>query len=298
MRLHGRGLRRPADGAEAAALARRGEVAAVIPDEVRQLETSRTPTFLGLPGTGGTWSKLGGRTRAGDRVIIGVIDSGFIPENPSFGQMATTPASDSAVAAKFSGSCDPGDEAPLVTCNKKVIGAQYFGQGIGNRAIPGEFDSARDYAGHGSHTASTAAIDMAVADGVDVLNYSISGSTNSFVDTVEVAFYRAAAAGVFVAASAGLAALMIQAHATWSPMRIKSSLMTTASVLDNTGSPIVKRRRQRGRTVELRVRTRQPDARSQPGAGLRQHGDGLAVHRHSVGGAVRRPATAGVAGQY
>ncbi|MBA3251669.1 MAG: S8 family serine peptidase [Geodermatophilaceae bacterium] len=38
---------------------------------------------------------------------------------------------------------------------------------------------------------------------------------------------------------AGLAALMIQAHATWSPMRIKSSLMTTASVLDNTGSPIV-----------------------------------------------------------
>ncbi|MDQ3455467.1 MAG: S8 family serine peptidase, partial [Actinomycetota bacterium] len=52
-------------------------------------------------------------------------------------------------------------------------------------------------------TDSVAAIDMAVANGVDVLNYSITGSTNSFVDTVEVAFYRAAAAGVFVAASAG-----------------------------------------------------------------------------------------------
>jgi len=163
-------------GAEAAALARRGEVAAVVPDEVRQLETSGTPTFLGLPGTGGTWSKLGGPTRAGDRVIIGVIDSGFIPENPSFGQMATTPASDSAVAAKFSGSCDPGDEAPLVTCNKKVIGAQYFDQGIGNRAIPGEFDSVRDYAGHGSHTASTAAGHDGVAAIVDGQNLgTISG---------------------------------------------------------------------------------------------------------------------------
>lgn len=240
--------------AEAAALSRRADVAAVVPDDVRRLDTSRTPTFLGLTGSNGTWAKLGGPTRAGDRVIVGIIDSGFIPENASFGQMVTTPASDAAVAAKFSGSCDPGDEAPFVTCNKKVIGAQYFDQGIGSRAIPEEFDSARDYAGHGSHTASTAAgndgvaavvngqnvgtisgmapqarlsiykvcytidyvggnscystdsvaaIDMAVADGVDVLNYSISGSTNSFVDTVEVAFYRAAAAGVFVAASAG-----------------------------------------------------------------------------------------------
>ena len=50
---------------------------------------------------------------------------------------------------------------------------------------------------------SVAAIDQAVADGVDVINYSISGSTTSFLDPVEVAFFNAAAAGVFVAASAG-----------------------------------------------------------------------------------------------
>ena len=48
-----------------------------------------------------------------------------------------------------------------------------------------------------------AAIDDAVADGVDVINYSISGSLNSDVDPVEVAFFNAATAGVFVAASAG-----------------------------------------------------------------------------------------------
>lgn len=48
-----------------------------------------------------------------------------------------------------------------------------------------------------------AAIDQAVADGVDVINYSISGSRTNFVDPVSVAFLNAADAGVFVAASAG-----------------------------------------------------------------------------------------------
>ncbi len=50
---------------------------------------------------------------------------------------------------------------------------------------------------------TVAAIDQAVADGVDVINYSISGSQNVFLDPVEVAFLFAADAGVFVAASAG-----------------------------------------------------------------------------------------------
>ena len=48
-----------------------------------------------------------------------------------------------------------------------------------------------------------AAIDQAVADGVDVINYSISGTTTNFRDPVEIAFLFAADAGVFVAASAG-----------------------------------------------------------------------------------------------
>ena len=48
-----------------------------------------------------------------------------------------------------------------------------------------------------------AAIDTAVADGVDVINYSISGTTTNFRDPVEIAFLFAADAGVFVAASAG-----------------------------------------------------------------------------------------------
>lgn len=47
------------------------------------------------------------------------------------------------------------------------------------------------------------AIDAAVSDGVDVLNFSISGSNTTVLDPVSVAFFNAAAAGVFVSASAG-----------------------------------------------------------------------------------------------
>jgi subtilisin family serine protease len=50
---------------------------------------------------------------------------------------------------------------------------------------------------------SVAAIDDAVADGADIINFSISGSLQFVVDPVEIAFFNAAAAGVFVSASAG-----------------------------------------------------------------------------------------------
>lgn len=50
---------------------------------------------------------------------------------------------------------------------------------------------------------SAAAVQQAIYDGVDVINFSISGGTNPATDPVELAFLDAYAAGVFVAASAG-----------------------------------------------------------------------------------------------
>ncbi|MGH8774673.1 MAG: S8 family serine peptidase [Jiangellaceae bacterium] len=50
---------------------------------------------------------------------------------------------------------------------------------------------------------TSAAVGQAILDGVDVINYSISGGTNPFTDPTELAFLDAYAAGVFVAASAG-----------------------------------------------------------------------------------------------
>ena len=50
---------------------------------------------------------------------------------------------------------------------------------------------------------SAAAVEQAILDGVDVINFSISGGEQPFSDPVELAFLDAYAAGVFVAASAG-----------------------------------------------------------------------------------------------
>lgn len=50
---------------------------------------------------------------------------------------------------------------------------------------------------------SAAAIDQAVADGVDVINFSIGGSSNSFSGPDDIAFLFAADAGVWVATSNG-----------------------------------------------------------------------------------------------
>ena len=52
-------------------------------------------------------------------------------------------------------------------------------------------------------SATLAAVDDAVADGVDVINYSISGAVETVIDPVEIAFEGAAEGGVFVATSAG-----------------------------------------------------------------------------------------------
>jgi hypothetical protein len=50
---------------------------------------------------------------------------------------------------------------------------------------------------------SIAAVSQAIADGVDVLNFSISGGNNAYADAVELAFLSAYGAGILVNASAG-----------------------------------------------------------------------------------------------
>jgi subtilase family protein/PA domain-containing protein/peptidase inhibitor I9 len=50
---------------------------------------------------------------------------------------------------------------------------------------------------------AVAAVDQAVIDGVDVINFSVGGGPSPTLDAVELAFEGAAEAGIFVAASAG-----------------------------------------------------------------------------------------------
>ena len=246
--------------AQAAKLARVKGVLSVTKDETRPLDTSSTPSFLGLTGTDGFWNTTGA---TGENVIIGMVDSGIWPEHLSFSDR-TGSNGNASKDGKLSyqqlpgwhGKCTPGDFFTGTECNQKLIGARYFNAGFGGNAgvadaFPWDFNSPRDFDGHGTHTSSTAggnsgvavtgpaaafgsisgiaprariamykvcwggldggcansdsvaAIDQAVADGVDVINFSISGTSTNFLDPVEVAFLFAADAGVFVAASAG-----------------------------------------------------------------------------------------------
>jgi subtilisin family serine protease len=50
---------------------------------------------------------------------------------------------------------------------------------------------------------SVQAVEQAISDGVDVINFSISGGANPYTDPVELAFFDATAAGISVNASAG-----------------------------------------------------------------------------------------------
>lgn len=249
---------------QAARLATQRGVLSVSRDEVLTLDTASTPGFLGLDAPDGLWEKLGGIGKAGDGVIIGIVDGGIWPESLSFSDRTGSNGNatkDGKLAYQqipgWHGRCVPGEGFTASNCNQKLIGAQYFNAGWGGNAgidaqLPWEFNSPRDFGGHGTHTASTAggnanvpttgaaavfgsvsgiaprariaaykvcwqtetggscfstdsvaAIDQAVADGVDVINFSISGSSTNFRDAVEIAFLYAADAGVFVAASAG-----------------------------------------------------------------------------------------------
>ena len=250
---------------QALAVAKQSDVLSVEPDLVQHADTISSPDFLGLSQAGGTWDQLGGVKNAGEGLIIGSIDTGIWPENPEFSDRTGTGPNGQAGKLDYQeipgwhGKCVPGEDFNASMCNQKLIGAQYFvaGHGGPDSIIPEEFLSPRDFDGHGSHTASTAAgnngtqvtgpnlpaallkkasgmaprariatykicwekpdhsqvdcftsdavaaIDQAVADGVDAINYSVSGTTTNFLNSVEVAWLFAEDAGVFVAASAG-----------------------------------------------------------------------------------------------
>ena len=263
--------------AQAAELSANREVLTITPDELKQVTQSST-AFLGLEGDDGVWASIGGADKAGEGVVLGVLDTGIAPENPAFAgsPLGTTAGPEPYLSGAntisytrgdggtFTGTCQTGEQFTAADCSTKIISARYYVEGFTTARLgdastgTGEFVSPRDGDGHGSHTASTAAgnvgtpatvdgvdfgtvtgvapatkvavykvcwsgpdpavrtddgctttdllagIDQAVADGVDVINYSIGGgAAETTYSPTDDAFLGAAAAGIFVAASAG-----------------------------------------------------------------------------------------------
>jgi subtilisin family serine protease len=211
-------------------------VRTVYPDRINRLDTDIGPTLIGAPNIwiGDTESGLATK---GEGIVIGVIDTGINHAHPSFADIGgdtydhTNPNGEGI----YFGYCV---ENPTF-CNDKLIGAYDL--------TDGGSGGPEDEAGHGSHTASTAAgnsvdmelngvpytisgvaphanliayrvcdddggcqtaatvaaVDHAIADGVSVINYSISGGDDPWNSAVDQAFLDAFDARIFVSASAG-----------------------------------------------------------------------------------------------
>lgn len=125
---------------------------ATYPESYARLHTTESPQFLGLkPGTG-IWPA----SNYGADVIVGIIDTGIWPESKSFRDEGMPP-----VPARWKGKCEAGDAFNASLCNRKLVGARSFSKGLkhSGRSISSDddYDSPRDFFGHGSHTSSTAA---------------------------------------------------------------------------------------------------------------------------------------------
>lgn len=266
-------------------------------DEIRPLVTNHSAEFLGLFDSDRGLRGTPGLD--GENIIIGVLDSGIVPQHPSLDdtrQSGPSACRSSWAESTFlglwlcrgsknaerellfeppenwNGICQAGEEFTEDDCNNKLIGARFFVDGAlaSGPVDAGELFSPRDVDGHGTHTATTAAgnktdasafgtllgriegiaprariatykacwvrpgttraacntsdlalaVDMAVADGVDIINYSVGNSRRELTAPDDLALMAAAKAGVFTAASAGnegpgLATIGSPAGAPW-----------------------------------------------------------------------------------
>ncbi len=151
-------------------------VAAVHVDEERQLQTDVGPEWIGAPGIwDGTDTPAGVEGSKGEGVIVGILDSGLNPANPSFhdvgadGYDHTNPWG----AGTYVGMCDPTSSVFVADwgCNDKLIG--YW-----NLTTDG---SRYDDDGHGTHTGSTTAGNV-----VDATTYAGEGTEFEFSTTERI----------------------------------------------------------------------------------------------------------------
>ncbi|MGH3735040.1 MAG: S8 family serine peptidase [Micromonosporaceae bacterium] len=223
---------------EAGRVARTTGVASVRRAYTRKVQTDAGPTWIGAPEIWSGAATGGQPGTRGEGVVIGVVDTGVNHDHPSFADVGGDGYDHANPRGQFYGLCGP-TGAPF--CNDKLIGVHDFtgtgpqddnGHGSHTASTSGgnvlkatvhapTTEITRDLSGVAPHAnlitykgclptgnclapALVAAIDQAVADQVDVINYSIGGGPNDpWNDDDSLAFLAAREAGVFVATSAG-----------------------------------------------------------------------------------------------
>ena len=208
---------------QVAELKRNPDVITIWKDELRQPQTDTSRAYIGLSEPGGLH---GDGVRAfGEDIVVGVVDGGIWPENPSFSHLVCPAEGDGDpvedplnqdyscatpvdvygeppegwnVELNEEGSCQFGNtgfnpDDVAFECNSKLLAARAYGEAFKAFTELTDFDSARDGDGHGSHTASTAAGNGNVpadVDGRGVVN--ISG----MAPRARIAAYRSCFNGV------------------------------------------------------------------------------------------------------
>jgi subtilisin family serine protease len=230
------------DAYEAELIAQDPAVDYVERDYELELLTDRGPSFIGAPGIWDGSASNGVATR-GEGMVVAILDTGINWQSPAFaavgpidGYQHVNPLG----AGVYLGQCGPTPpNADLGRCNDKLIGIFDFtstsatrsgsdldghGSHTASTVAGNQWDapfgggvfqisgvaphanviSYRVCTSGCSPAASVSSVNSAIQTGiVDALNYSISGGTSPWGDTVSTAFRNAVNAGIYVAASAG-----------------------------------------------------------------------------------------------
>ncbi|KAL2652607.1 hypothetical protein R1flu_020735 [Riccia fluitans] len=172
-------------------------VLSVIPNAIFNTTTTNSWKFLGVesqttPNTGALWKQA----KFGQDVIIGMIDTGIWPESISFNDNGLGP-----IPSKWKGTCVEGGAFASADWNGFAAGTA---KGGAPRARIAVYKVCWSGAGC-SLVDMAAAMEDAIADGVDLMSISISGFSDApfYQDIVGITSFHAMKKGVLVNFAAG-----------------------------------------------------------------------------------------------